>query len=383
MTLSFNKTSYLTQTMDLTETLKKYEDRELVQGLATKIKEVASRLGPVKLMHVCGTHEHEIMKYGIRQLLPESVTIIPGPGCPVCICPVESIDLAVTLSYMSDITVLTFGDMLRVPATKESLADARKNGGSVKMVYGPLEALKIAKENPNEAFVFFSVGFETTTAGIAGLIKHGVPQNLSFLIANRYIPPVFKLLMEVHDRKSIQGFLLAGHAATITGVEPYKYMEDEFKLPCVVAGFTPVDILSAILRVLKSIESGDVRVKNAYSRVVNDGGNKAVLSMMNEVFDLVPGIWRGIDSVDGTAYALKEQYQFLDAENRYECTPPYESRPTPPGCQCHRIMLGEILPTECKMFKTKCSPEDPYGPCMVSIEGTCHTWYHGGFDVEL
>lgn len=369
--------------MDFNQTLKRYEDKELVKGLAGMIEKSVANLGETRLMHVCGTHEHEIVKYGIRQLLPADLEIIPGPGCPVCICPVELIDKAITLSYQDHVTVLTFGDMLRVPATKESLDDARKNGGSVKMVYGPLEAINIAEENPDESFVFFSVGFETTTAGVAGMIKRGVPKNLFFLIANRYIPPVFELLMEVHDRKSIQGFLLAGHAATITGTQPYQYMETKYRLPSVIAGFTPVDILSALQKVLSAVEKGESKVMNAYGRVVKEKGNPAALKMMDDVFDLIPGVWRGITSVDGTAYSLKKQYQHLNAENKFDCTPPYEPRPTPPGCQCHRIMLGEILPTDCKMFKTKCSPEDPYGPCMVSIEGTCHTWYHGFQDIEL
>lgn len=369
--------------MDINQTLKRYEDRELVAGLANKIKDTVSRLGRTRLMHVCGTHEHEIVKYGIRQLLPEDLEIIPGPGCPVCICPVELIDKAVTLSHQAGVTVLTFGDMLRVPATRESLDEARKNGGSVKMVYGPLEAIKLAEDNPDERFVFFSVGFETTTAGVAGMIKHGVPENLFFLIANRYIPPVFKLLMEVHDRQSIQGFLLAGHAATITGTRPYQYMETTFQLPSVVAGFTPVDILSAMQKVLVAVEEKDARVINAYSRVVKEEGNRVALAMMDEVFDRVSGVWRGISSVEGTAYVLKDQYKHLDAEKVFDCTPPYEPRPTPPGCQCHRIMLGEIRPTECKMFKEKCTPEDPYGPCMVSLEGTCHTWFYGFQDIEL
>lgn len=369
--------------MDLNNTLKQYEDRELVAGLVARIEALIQNLGETRLMHVCGTHEHEIVKYGIRQLLPQKLEIIPGPGCPVCICPVEAIDKAITLSYQPNTTVLTFGDMLRVPATKESLDDARKNGGKVKMVYGPVEAISIAKENPNETFVFFSVGFETTTAGVAGIIKNGVPDNLFFLIANRYIPPVFELLMQVHDRKSIQGFLLAGHAATITGLSPYSYMEEKFKLPSAVAGFTPVDILGAIYTVLSSIAKNEVRVSNTYSRVVKDEGNPVALKLLDDVFELIPGVWRGISTVEGTAYSLREEYRHLDAEQQLACTPPYESRATPPGCQCHRIMLGEIRPTDCKMFKTKCSPEDPYGPCMVSMEGTCHTWYHGVQDIEL
>ncbi|MCP4754845.1 MAG: hydrogenase formation protein HypD [Proteobacteria bacterium] len=361
--------------MDFNETLQRYENRDLVAGLARRIAEIVSQLGKTRLMHVCGTHEHEIMRYGLRQLLPKSLQIIPGPGCPVCICPVESIDQAITLSYRKGITVLTFGDMLRVPATKESLEGARKNGGSVKMVYGPLEAIKIARNHPEETFVFFSIGFETTAAGVAGMIKQGLPDNLFVLMANRYIPPVFELLMKVHDRSSLQGFLLAGHAATITGIRAYDYMETQYRLPSVVAGFTPVDILSAILVLLQSVQAGDHKIINGYSRVVNDEGNKTALAIMDQVFDRIPGVWRGIDSIDGTAFVLKSEYSDADAEKQFDCTPPYPSRANPPGCECHRVMLGELLPTTCKMFRKKCSPSDPYGPCMVSLEGTCHAWY--------
>lgn len=367
--------------MDVSETLKQYEAKELVESLSKSIATMVERLGPVRLMHVCGTHEHEIVQYGLRQLLPKSLEIIPGPGCPVCICPVELIDQAITLSYQPGITILTFGDMLRVPATKESLDSARKNGGSVRMVYGPLDAVKIALNNPRETFVFFSIGFETTAAGTAGMIKKGVPDNLYFLIANRYIPPVFNLLMAVHNRRSIQGFLLPGHAVTITGLHAYDFVEKEYQLPCVVAGFTPVDILSAILNILQSIESGSNRIVNAYSRVVQEFGNQTALALMNSVFDLVPGAWRGIDTVDGTAYALKDEFTDQDAARQFNCQPPYPSRANPPGCQCHRIMLGELLPTACKLFREKCRPDDPYGPCMVSLEGTCHSWYQGSQDV--
>ena len=366
--------------MKLEETLDRFKDKEIIIGLAKKIAAVATDMGKVKLMHVCGTHEHEITHHGLRQLLPQSVQIIPGPGCPVCICPVEAIDQAITLAYQKGITVLTFGDMLRVPATKESLYDARKNGGSVKMIYGPIDAVNIALKNPSETFVFFSIGFETTAAGVAGLIKKGVPKNLMFLIANRYIPPVFELLMKVHNKTSIQGFMLAGHAATVTGVKPYSYMETTYRLPCVVAGFTPVDILSAILELLRSVKTGSHKIINAYSRVVKEEGNQAALAVMDEVFDRKPGIWRGIDTIEGTAYVLKDTFSFLDAEKQLDCSPPYESRSNPPGCQCHRIMLGELTPPDCKLFRSKCHPNDPYGPCMVSLEGTCHAWFTNAQD---
>ncbi len=369
--------------MKISETLKQYEAKDLVAALSEKIAQVSKDLEPTRLMHVCGTHEHEIVQYGLRQLLPESLEIIPGPGCPVCICPVELIDQAITLSYQPGVTVLSFGDMLRVPATKESLDSARKNGGSVQMVYGPLDAIKIALNHPDEKFVFFSIGFETTAAGTAGMIKKGVPENLFFLIANRYIPPVFNLLMEVHNRTSIQGFLLPGHAVTITGVHAYDFVEQDYQLPCVVAGFMPVDILTAIWKLLLSIQEGSCKTINAYSRVVQENGNRTALDLMDTVFDLIPGVWRGIDTVDGTAYALKEEYANLDATKQFNCDPPYPSRANPPGCQCHRIMLGELLPTQCKLFREKCRPEDPYGPCMVSLEGTCHSWYKGALDVTL
>jgi hydrogenase expression/formation protein HypD len=368
--------------MSINALLKQYEDRDLVAGLARRIATIAAELDPIRLMHVCGTHEHEIVRYGLRQLLPETVTIIPGPGCPVCICPVEAIDKAITLSYLPGVTVLTFGDMLRVPATRESLDDARSRGGKVQLVYGPLDAVRLAQKHPDQHFVFFSIGFETTAAGVAGMIHQGVPKNLLFLAANRYIPPVFELLMQVHNRTAIQGFLLAGHAATITGRQAYDYMETRYRLPCVIAGFTPVDILSAIAALLEAIRDGRCSVMNTYSRVVADNGNTVAQQMLAAVFDLVPGNWRGIGNVDGTAFVLKECYRPLDVETRFDCTPPYPSRPHPPGCQCHRIMLGELLPIDCGMFAKKCHPENPYGPCMVSMEGTCHTWYRHGAVAE-
>lgn len=363
--------------MNLKENLKLFRDKKYVQQLSSEIKKIASRLGNLKLMHVCGTHEYAIVRYGIRQFLPKSIRIIPGPGCPVCVCPVESIDKAVTLAHQPDITVLSFGDMIRVPATKESLDSVRRNGARVKMVYSPLDTVKIAAENPDHTFVFFSVGFETTVVGVAGLIKTGVPKNLYFLIANRYIPPVLELLMEIHD-ESIQGFLLPGHAAAITGVDAYDFMEKSYRLPCAVTGFEPVDILLGILVLLEQIAENKSEVINAYGRVVSDHGNPVALRIIDEVFIKKPGIWRGIDIIDGSAFCLRDHYSFLDAEVALPFQPEYPPQSHPPGCQCHRIMLGELLPVDCKMFKTNCSPARPYGPCMVSQEGTCHSWYNYG-----
>ncbi|MBF0240304.1 MAG: hydrogenase formation protein HypD [SAR324 cluster bacterium] len=354
-----------------------YKSKELVSGLADQIRQVSSGMSTVKIMHVCGTHEHEIVRYGIRQLLPANVHIVAGPGCPVCICPVEDIDRAITLSHAPDTTVLTFGDMIRVPATKTSLEAARRDGGSVKMVYSPFDAVTMARENPAQTFVFFSVGFETTAAGVAALIQRGVPENLYFLIANRYLPPVMKLLMEVHD-DSLQGFLLPGHAATITGIHAYDFMIPEFNLPCTVTGFEPVDLLAGILELLLLIRNKDAKIINAFPRAVQEYGNTRALAILDKVFVRKPGIWRGIDIVDDTAYTLRPEYDHVDARKHLDGNPPYPPRARHPACQCHRVILGEIIPTECKLFGNVCTPNSPYGPCMVSVDGTCQTWFTYG-----
>ncbi|MCP4294950.1 MAG: hydrogenase formation protein HypD [Proteobacteria bacterium] len=363
--------------MEIAESLKLLHSRDHVAVLRDQISVICKDSGPIKLMHICGTHEHEIVKYGVRQLLPNNIRIIPGPGCPVCICPVEAIDQAVKLSHQTGVTVLTFGDMIRVPATRASLEDARRTGGDVKMVYGPMDAVTLALENPDRKYVFFSVGFETTTFGVASLLKNGCPKNLFFLMANRYMPPILELLMDVHD-ESIQGFMLPGHAVTITGIEPYKFMEKEFGFPCVVTGFEPVDLLVGIRDLLVQIKQGEARVTNAYKRVVNDEGNLIALEILAEVFDIKAGIWRGIDRVENSAYILKDAYSDFDALKQFDCDPGYPPQPHPPGCECHRIMLGELQPTDCKMFRSHCTPSKPYGPCMVSTEGTCRTWYAHG-----
>ncbi|MDX2471177.1 MAG: hydrogenase formation protein HypD [SAR324 cluster bacterium] len=348
-----------------------------VEALSLKIKELATGMAPIRIMHLCGSHEHALNQYSLRQLLPETLSIIPGPGCPVCVCPAGSIDEAIHLSKMNKVTVLTFGDMLRVPGTKESLAQAKSNGASVQMVYSPFDALDIAKEKPEEQFVFFAIGFETTMAGVAGLIKQKLPENLYFLVAGRYMPPVLKLLMEIHD-DSIQGFLLPGHACIITGLKPYRFMEKEFSLPCTVAGFEASDVLYGIYLTLLEIKAGTASLKNAYTRAVKAEGNVHAQEMMAQVFNLKSGVWRGIDQVEDSAFTLKKEYAAHDATKHFDCNTGFEAQGHPPGCQCHRIMLGELTPVDCKHFKGNCTIENPIGPCMVSPEGTCNSWLRFG-----
>ncbi|WP_372881707.1 hydrogenase formation protein HypD [Psychromonas sp.] len=352
-----------------------FNSREIVSRLAEDIKSLSADMAPLKLMHICGGHENAIVRHALRQFLPAHIQVIAGPGCPVCICPVEAIDEAITLAQQPNTTVLTFGDILRVPATKTSLEEVRAKGGRVKVVYSPVDAIKIAQQEPQQTFVFFSVGFETTAAGIAGLIRSGVPENLFFLIANRYIPPVLKLLMDVHD-ESLQGFLLAGHAGTITGLEVYDFMRDEYRLPCAAAGFEPVDILLAIRKLLTLIKNNQHDVINCYRRVMKNTGNKIGQQCLSEVFALEPGTWRGIGAVDNSAYQLKDKYAHLDARKQFNCKPSYPPQSFHPGCLCHRVMLGEVEPQDCKLFKKVCTPGKPFGPCMVSAEGTCHVRYN-------
>ncbi|MDT8447291.1 MAG: hydrogenase formation protein HypD [bacterium] len=356
------------------EYLEGFEDAATAQTLAREIGTLAAKRPQTRLMHLCGSHEQAINENTLRQLLPDSVEIVPGPGCPVCVCPVEDIDLAVTLAREPGVTLLTFGDMIRVPGTVESLAQARKEGASVQVIYSPLDAIAKAKEAPEQQFVFFSVGFETTVAGVAGLAAAKLPGNLTFLMANRYMPPVLRLLMEIHDQ-SIQGFLLPGHAAIITGLEPYRFMETEYKLPCAVAGFEPVDVLYGILGLMRQIDQGQAKVENLFKRLAKDEGNQAAWGLINRVFELGPGIWRGIDKIPGSAFRLKADYAHLDALKRFAARPAYAPRAHPPGCQCHRIMLGEKRPTDCAHFKKGCTPNNPLGPCMVSVEGTCYSWF--------
>jgi len=356
------------------EYLKSFESESTALVLAKEIARLAAKRPQTRLMHLCGTHEQAINQAALRQLLPPSIEIVPGPGCPVCVCPVEDIDQAVTLARLPGVTVLTFGDMIRVPGTRESLAQARKDGAEVEVIYSPLDAIGKAQERPERQFVFFSVGFETTAAGVAGLVGAKLPLNLSFLMANRYMPPVLRLLMEIHDQ-SIQGFLLPGHAAIITGLEPYRFMETEFHLPCVVAGFEPADVLFGILGLMEQIDQGQAKLENRFKRVARDEGNPAAWRLINKVFELVPGIWRGIDKIPGSAFALNADYRHLDAMARFDQRPAYAPSAHPPGCLCHRIMLGEKRPSDCGHFRTNCNPSQPLGPCMVSVEGTCYSWY--------
>ena len=348
-----------------------------IGALTEKIRRLSAGKEEIRLMHLCGSHEHSLNQHALRQLLPENLRVIPGPGCPVCVCPAEEIDRAIHLSSQEGITLLTFGDMLKVPGSRESLAEAKSRGGSVRMVYSPFDALKLAREKPAERFVFFAVGFETTMAGVAGLLLQPLPENLFFLVAGRYVPPATRLLMRVHERK-LDGFILPGHACIITGLEPYRFLWEDYAIPGVVAGFEAADVLLGIEQLLEEIEEPTTGLRNAYGRAVRDEGNQAAQGMIERVFELRSGIWRGIEAVEASAFVLREEFARRDAKLALPAQPDFPPREHPAGCICHRVMLGERLPTDCVHFQGNCNEQNPIGPCMVSTEGTCNSWLRFG-----
>ncbi len=350
-----------------------YRDKRIVEGLARKIKEIHLKR-PVRIMHVCGTHENVISRFGLRDLLPEGVDVIAGPGCPVCVCPGHDIEFAVKLALEKGAVIATFGDMVKVPSSSGSLADARAQEADVRVVYGPFDAVKIARENPEKEVVLFAVGFETTACGVASLIQSNPPDNLSILVSHRLIPPSMEFLLGVGDI-CINGFLIPGHVTTVMGLAQYKLFPEAYRMPTVAAGFEPVDVLMAVLAIVRQINEGTARCENVYKRAVNDNGNPKAQMAIKEVFDVAPAYWRGIGKIPRSGLRLKERYKVHDARYRFDIKTKEGGLDINPGCSCHLIMIGKIKPTECPLFGNTCVPGAPYGPCMVSMDGTCSVWY--------
>jgi hydrogenase expression/formation protein HypD len=297
--------------------------------------------------------------------------VIAGPGCPVCIIPAAEIDEAIKLA-LEDVTVVTFGDLLRVPGSKMSLQDAKARGGDVRVVYSVSDAVKMAQKEPTRDFAFFAIGFETTAPSTAVEILNKPPSNLSFLVSHRLIPPVMELLLGIGDLH-IDGFIAPGHVSTIIGVKPYEIFPKAYHMPTIVAGFEPLDVLFAISMLLRQIRDGVAKLENEYNRVVTWEGNVKAQRLMKEVFDVTAGHWRGIGKVPASALALKEEFSQYDARKRYHLKIEH-ARDLLPGCFCHLIMLGKIKPPECKLYMKECTPQTPRGACMVSMEGTCRIW---------
>ncbi len=353
------------------EQLAGFRDPVLAKRVVEQIRKIAPSY-PVKICHVCGTHEWTISHYGLRSLLPESVDVIAGPGCPVCIIPAAEIDEAIKLALEKNVTVATFGDLVRVPASDMSLQDARAQGGDVRIIYSVIDAVKMAEKESSRDFAFFAVGFETTAPSTAVEVLKKPPANLSFLVSHRLIPPAMELLLGVGDLH-IDGFIAPGHVSTIIGMKPYELFPRAYHMPTVVAGFEPLDVLFAISMLLQQIKNREAKLENEYSRVVAWNGNVKAQTLISQAFDVVDGGWRGLGKVPASALAFKEAYRNYDARGKYNVKVS-GSRDLLPGCLCHLVMIGKIKPPECSLYMKACTPQTPKGACMVSMEGTCRIW---------
>jgi len=353
-----------------------YRDAELGKKLVDRIQQNSKKR--MRLMEFCGGHTIVIFKYGIRQLLPPTVEMLSGPGCPVCVTANEDLDKAIALSQLPDVIITTFGDLLKVPGSYSSLQQARAEGNDIRIVYSALEALDITRENPEQRVIFIGIGFETTAPTIAASILQAEQESLKnyhVLSLHKLTPPVIKALLNSGETK-IDGIVCPGHVSTIIGSNPYQFIAAKYGIACVVSGFEPLDILLCISMLIEQIEQEQPEVAIAYRRAVRPRGNEQALKLIEQVFETCPATWRGIGSIPDSGLRIKQEYRSFDAEQVFDI-PRVESR-EPAGCLCGDILRGVKVPLDCKLFKTTCTPEHPVGPCMVSSEGTCAAYYHYG-----
>ncbi|MGO9342385.1 MAG: hydrogenase formation protein HypD [Acidimicrobiales bacterium] len=355
-----------------------YRDPAAARALIARITDLAGE-GEFKFMEVCGGHTHTIYRHGIEHLLPPSVKLVHGPGCPVCVIPMGRVDDAISVAGEPGVVFTSFGDMMRVPGSKGNLLKAKAEGADVRFVYSPLDALTIAVDNPGRQVVFFAVGFETTAPSTALTLLRarelGLP-NFSVFSNHVTIVPPIKAILESPDLR-LDGFLGPGHVSTVIGQRPYRFVPAQYGKPLVTAGFEPLDILHAIVMLLAQIAEGRCEVENQYSRVVREEGNPKALAVLSEVFELRPHFeWRGLGFISQSALKLRGEFEAFDAEVRYEI--PGVRVADPKACQCGEVLKGVIKPWECKVFGTACTPETPIGTCMVSSEGACAAYYNFG-----
>lgn len=347
--------------------------RKEVEALAKQIRRVAKK--PMQFMEVCGTHAHAVGRQGLRQLLPETLTLLSGPGCPVCVTAPGEVDRAIQLAERPEVTITTFGDMIRVPGSKHSLADLRAAGARVQVVYTPMQSLEIAAAEPNRHVVFVGVGFETTAPTIAATLQAAARQevpNFSVICCHKLIPPAMRALLASGEVR-IDGFLAPGHVSTILGLEPYRAVTEEFHVPCVVAGFEAHDVMRGLLALATQVKEKRAEVENVYPRTVREGGNAVARALMDEVFEVVDARWRGLGVLPKSGYALREKYAEFDAVRRFNLKPSDVGEH--PLCHCGEVLRGVLRPPDCPAFGGACTPLHPLGPCMVSSEGACAASY--------
>lgn len=356
--------------------LSEYRDPKAAEQLAAAIRKKVTH--PWTIMEICGGQTHTIVKSGLEDLLPKEITLVHGPGCPVCVTPIELIDKAVAIAKRPDAIFCSFGDMLRVPGSSKSLFDAKAEGADVRIVYSPLDALKLAKSNPQKQVVFFAVGFETTAPANAMSVwqaDHDSVENFSILVSHVLVPPAMDALLS-SEHCVVQGFLAAGHVCTVMGFEEYFPIAEKYKVPIVVTGFEPLDLLEGIYMTVSQLEEGRHQVENQYTRAVRREGNRPAQTTISEVFEIGPRQWRGLGEIPASGLQLRGRFQKYDANRRF----PFSGEPAKesPECISGLILQGLKKPRECPAFAVKCTPENPLGAPMVSSEGACAAYYHYG-----
>lgn len=350
-----------------------FRDPELARGLIHSIEKWAPE--QATLMEVCGTHTVAIARNGLRTMMPEGIRLASGPGCPVCVTSNKDIDTVIALSRVPGVTIATFGDMTRVPGSTSSLLKEQAQGRSINIVYSPLDALTLAKENPDEQIVFVGVGFETTTPLVAMAIKRAKAmglKNFSVFVAHKNMPGALETIVADPALK-IDALILPGHVSTIIGVKPYEFLAQKYGIPGVITGFEPVDVLQGIAMIMRQLHEGRAEIEIAYSRGVMKEGNPVALAAIEEVFETVDATWRGLGVIPGSGYAIRDEYKEFDAFARF--SPEVEPTQEPKGCRCGDVLRGIMAPNECPLFRKVCTPENPIGPCMVSFEGSCAAYF--------
>ncbi len=353
--------------------LDEYRNPEIAAKLLDQIKQTVTR--PWVIMEICGGQTHSIIKNGIDQLLPEEIELVHGPGCPVCVTPLEMIDQAISIAKNPNVIFTSFGDMMRVPGSEMSLLEARSEGADVRMVYSPLEALKIARDNPDKEVVFFAVGFETTAPGNAMAVHQAAKEgltNFSELVSHVLVPPAMKALLSAPNNR-VQAYLAAGHVCAVMGYNEYGRITDQYKVPVVPTGFEPLDILQGILLVVKQLEQGHHKIENQYARVVSAEGNLAAQNLINEVYEICDRKWRGIGLIEQSGLCLREKYKAYDAALKFSSSD-IKARESD-VCISGIILQGLKKPTDCPAFGKTCTPAHPLGATMVSSEGACAAYY--------
>jgi len=353
--------------------LKELKDRDLAGYLIQKITDLSRK--KIRIMEVCGTHTVSIFKSGIRSVLPDTISLLSGPGCPVCVTAQEEIDTFIAFSRMDNVIITTFGDLIRVPGTESSLQKEKAQGRDIRIVYSATDALSIAQNNPHQRVIFLGVGFETTAPTVAAVISSASDMNLTnFYVysAHKLVPPALFALMGL-TTGNINGFILPGHVSVIIGVNGYLPFFNTHKIPCAIGGFEPVDILRAILSLVEQNEYGKPSLFNAYERAVKRKGNPKAMLLLDQIFEKKDALWRGIGQIPDSGLSIRKTYASFDAENAFQIDLPEPK--IVKGCSCGEILIGNKTPPECPLFRKTCTPFNPFGPCMVSSEGTCATYY--------